>query len=126
MIRKMILIMTLATSGISCSDKIEKKAVGRYVVMNYESTDSSFELPLLVLASSGKFDIIYPSERFAGFWSANDYREFITIKLQMKEVTDDGWLYFGQTDDTVYLEFGAPSFYFFNKFKKISFVKSKR
>jgi hypothetical protein len=125
MIRKMILLMTLAISGISCNNNIEKKAVGHYVVMNYESTDSIIELPSLVLASNGKFEIIYPSKRFEGYWSANDYREFNTLKLHFKQVTDDAWLYFGRTEDTVYLEFGGPSFYFFNKFKKISFMKSE-
>ncbi len=117
--------MTLATSAISCNNKIEKKAVGHYVVVNYESTDSIIELPLLVLASSGRFEIIYPSKRFAGYWSANDNREFNTIMLYGKGITDDAELYFGQTEDTVYLEFGGPSIYLFKKFKKISFMKSE-
>lgn len=102
----------------------ESVMVGAYKVADYDLTDSSetVQLPILRLNKNKTFVISYPRYEIGGKWNGYDDGDHIWVNLKSDKEKDEGWVY-GLSE--VSIDFGAPSEFYFPRFKHIVFKQVK-
>gem|GEM_PF-6644907 len=81
---KIIFILSIFCC-ISCMNKYERKAVGKYELYKYEVENSAKEIDhfsQLKLNNNKSFELTYDHKIISGNWNVNDYGDFTLLELE--------------------------------------------